>query len=547
MPKVRPVLLVGLVVLGGLGAVMALYTSARQGFRPKEGSYVVYALFDDVSGVAPRTRVTVAGVQVGEVVSVGLDDTHPDLARVAIVLTKSVALREGAPGEHGPYESGAQLSVRSASLLGDPYLELSRGLKGRTLEDGDRIQNVISVTGLSAVMKQLESSGSLVHRIDRVFAQLEAIAVDVKKVTGAVSDTLGGEHGKKRIDGIADSIDRAAKDLTRITSDVRKVASDVDDFLSKSVLGRGEQVGRIVGNVERFTENAVKLSNDLSREAARILADVKAVTGDVKGIVGASKGDIAATLSSLKEAIKSVADSAGAVQSTVSSLQSIAKKIDTGQGTLGRLVNDDTALKNVEEVVADAGDLVKKVTKLETKLEFQSQFYVEEKAFKNYLSLRIQPKHDKYWLIELIDDPRKKVSATHTFTETDDPTRPPRVNTTTTTTDGSEFKVSFQFAKRWYFVTGRLGIIESKGGLGLDLEFLNDSLKLSMDLFDFSAEGAPRLRVLANWEFVKHFYVSAGVDDVIVKDRFDYFFGLGIRFTDDDLKSLLLVGPKPSL
>ena len=53
--------------------------------------------------------------------------------------------------------------------------------------------------------------------------------------------------------------------------------------------------------------------------------------------------------------------------------------------------------------------------------------------------------------------------------------------------------------------------------------------------------------MLTHYEFFKHFYVSAGVDDVINQSTMDWFVGGGIRFTDDDLKALLITAPTPSL
>ena len=53
--------------------------------------------------------------------------------------------------------------------------------------------------------------------------------------------------------------------------------------------------------------------------------------------------------------------------------------------------------------------------------------------------------------------------------------------------------------------------------------------------------------MLASYEFFKHFYISAGVDDVLNPEAFDWFFGGGLRFTDDDLKALFSVAPIPGL
>ena len=81
----------------------------------------------------------------------------------------------------------------------------------------------------------------------------------------------------------------------------------------------------------------------------------------------------------------------------------------------------------------------------------------------------------------------------------------------------------------------------------MDMEFLDDDLRISADLFDFSQDEYPRMRALMNYEFLKHFYVSAGVDDVFNSSGFDWFVGGGIRFTDDDFKALMTIAPAPSL
>ena len=69
------------------------------------------------------------------------------------------------------------------------------------------------------------------------------------------------------------------------------------------------------------------------------------------------------------------------------------------------------------------------------------------------------------------------------------------------------------------------------------------------DLFDFSANAWPRYKVRAAFEFFRRLYIVGGVDDVL-NDRpldgtgggRDYFVGGQLRFNDEDLKSLLMVG-----
>ena len=546
MANARASLLVALVVVFGIGAFIAMYSTSRKGFDDSENTYSVHASFEDVSGLGPRTRVTIAGVQVGEVREITLDPESADRALVTLVLNKEVVLFAGVPNSNGGVDNGATITRRQASLLGDQYLELNRGLFGDQLQHGDRIPNTVSRSGLDAVMRQMERTGSLVDRIERIFGELEAIAQDVKKVSGAVSNTFGGPKGQKQLTNIATNIETASSDVKTVLADVKGFTKDVRKFMGASVLGRGDQVGRIVGNVEKFTANAASLSLSATKSVKDILDDVKAVTGDVRRLIKGSKGDVETSLGTIKGTLAQVTLSLQRLNSTLDNLKSITGKIDKGKGSIGKLVNDDKLVNNIEEVVTDAGDIVKRVSTMQTRVELSSEYYFEQQALKHYLRLRLQPREDKYYLLELVDDPRGKTTTTSTVTQTNDPGAPPVVHETSSSTT-EELKFSFQFAKRWYFLTGRFGVIESTGGLGVDVELFGDSLKFGADLFDFSSDEAPRMRLLANYEFYKHFYVSAGVDDVFNSAGFDWFLGGGIRFTDDDLKALLTVAPTPSL
>ncbi len=59
------------------------------------------------------------------------------------------------------------------------------------------------------------------------------------------------------------------------------------------------------------------------------------------------------------------------------------------------------------------------------------------------------------------------------------------------------------------------------------------------DVFGFGEEVNPRYRVYASYEFIHRLWLLAGVDHVFEGDLRDYFVGLQLRFTDDDLKTIL--------
>jgi phospholipid/cholesterol/gamma-HCH transport system substrate-binding protein len=103
-------------------------------------------------------------------------------------------------------------------------------------------------------------------------------------------------------------------------------------------------------------------------------------------------------------------------------------------------------------------------------------------------------------------------------------------------------------------VAGRFGIKESTGGVGGDLYLFDDKLELSADVFGFAQSTVgqnPRVKTSVGWEvWNKTLFLVAGADDLLNYHRgeagtgggFDWFVGGQLRFNDEDLKSLLLVG-----
>ena len=128
-----------------------------------------------------------------------------------------------------------------------------------------------------------------------------------------------------------------------------------------------------------------------------------------------------------------------------------------------------------------------------------------------------------------------------------------------------KIRFTFQFAKRFSWLTLRYGLKESTGGIGADadLKWFDRDLRLSVDAFDASFDTYPRVKLTAAFELFRHLYVLGGVDELLNSPRRldivtgntpvpiqfdsfrygrDYFFGGMLRFNDEDLAALLTVG-----
>ncbi len=71
-------------------------------------------------------------------------------------------------------------------------------------------------------------------------------------------------------------------------------------------------------------------------------------------------------------------------------------------------------------------------------------------------------------------------------------------------------------------------------------------LALSFEAFDFGRERDldPHLRLTGQWNLLRSLYLRAGYDDPLVAEWRTPFIGIGIRWTDDDLKYLMGSMPK---
>ncbi|MDP6947092.1 MAG: MCE family protein, partial [Myxococcota bacterium] len=232
------------------------------------------------------------------------------------------------------------------------------------------------------------------------------------------------------------------------------------------------------------------------------------------------------------------------LEGTLENTESITSRIDSGEGTIGRLVTDDTLIDSVEQVVDDIKGITGGISRLQLRVELRSEFLFNQSNLKNYVNFTLMPKPDKFYFFQIISDPGGSVTKTRRTTTTNDPSKPPVLVEDIVTREDA-IKFTAQFGKRWHFLTFRYGIMESSGGIGVDVDLLEDTLRFKLDAFDFGRDTWPRLRILAAYEFIRHVYVAAGVDNVLNGSSRDFFVGLGVNFNDDDLKALLPFLPSP--
>jgi phospholipid/cholesterol/gamma-HCH transport system substrate-binding protein len=134
--------IVGLFVLAGI--VTVAYLSISVGGFTWSGpvGLKLSAAFDETGGLAVRSPVVIAGVRVGEISSITLEDDFR--ANVQMDLDPTLKL---------PTDTSA--SIVTAGVLGDRYVELQPGGEEKLLKSGDRIAYTESAVILERLIGQL--------------------------------------------------------------------------------------------------------------------------------------------------------------------------------------------------------------------------------------------------------------------------------------------------------------------------------------------------------------------------------------------------------
>jgi phospholipid/cholesterol/gamma-HCH transport system substrate-binding protein len=208
------------------------------------------------------------------------------------------------------------------------------------------------------------------------------------------------------------------------------------------------------------------------------------------------------------------------------------------------LSRDEKLINEVEGVTASIGEFVGGISRLQTIVVLRTDYQFLASGVKSYVELRLQPSEDKYYLVEVINDPHGLTRYEQVDVDSTNPNSPPHYREVRTVTSNG-LRFSLQFAQSFGPFTGRWGIKESTGGVGLDLLLFEKRFELRQDLFGFGEVVLPRWRVSLGYEFVNRLWLLGGVDDILSDTRRDYFVGAQLKFNDEDLKSILPFAPGP--
>jgi phospholipid/cholesterol/gamma-HCH transport system substrate-binding protein len=254
-----------------------------------------YAIYPRVDGLTVSKPVLVNGYQIGRVSDLTLQ------ADGRILVQFKVNPEYGIP-------KNTIAKLESTDLLGGKAIVFELGNGSDMAADGDT---------LNANVKK-----DLMDQVEPVQKKAEQIISRMDSVLTSVNSTLSPEFQR--------NFDRSFASIARTLETLEKTTQTVDGLVTK----QSSKISVIITNLESISTNLKNNSSTITK----IVNNFDKISDDV------AKANFAQTIT---EANKAVAD-----------LQVVINKVNSGNGTLGQLINDERMYNNLNNAAANLDKLI---------------------------------------------------------------------------------------------------------------------------------------------------------------------------------------------
>ena len=264
----------------------------------------LFAEFNNIQDLKVGDPVKIAGVPIGQVDHIGLDETNNKVL-LRLRLHSGVIVR-----------TDSQATIKFAGLLGQNYVAITFGTPAApAYTDGQRLVTA-EQPDLSALMAKLDEAASGVQNLTKSF-------------TGDKIDNLLGPF--------TDFMRQNNPKLTAMIANFSAVSTQIAQ-------GKGT-VGKLIYDDALYTSALSTVTNFQG-----VSGDLKLTLGDARGMIGKARGmmdDVNAGHGTVGKLLKDEA-LYRATTDSMTNLKEILQKVNKGDGTVSKLINDQEFYKNAK-------------------------------------------------------------------------------------------------------------------------------------------------------------------------------------------------------
>jgi len=356
---------VGIFVLVSLIAILYLTFQVKslQDFREK--GYKIYAVVNDASGLAKKSRVKMRGVKIGIIKSMVLNQNG---VKLTLLINKKVKI-----------PVGSMVTVAQDNILGGKYLKIIPSNSNKYYKPGDMINKYLSTASMEDVMNNINSA-------------VNDIKVLIKKLNNTLDENTT-KNIKLTIANIKESSEEL-KNIMKITSKKLPKLMDNANALVLTYKQTGDIIKRKIPSILDKTDTLMTKLNAISDTLhikLKKLADEYIKLGkNANDLLVENKNSLKATINSAKDFFESGSSSFKKIDEFLGSIN----KSQIDMDIYSNFLTKDGYFKTTANLAYIPNPTKYYIVGITSKEDYSTQKLAKDKTSKVYFNAELGKRYD---------------------------------------------------------------------------------------------------------------------------------------------------------
>lgn len=281
---------IGLVVVGAI-VILIWGISFLKGFNLFSNEQIFFARYDRVDGLKKSSPVTLKGFKVGQIKSIQFNSAYADHLLVGFSISNEYKL-----------SSNSIARIESSDIMGSKEIKLIPGKGDKILQSGDTLTGSIE--------------GDLKEQVSMQMLPLKRKAENLMSSVDSVLSVIQYVFNAKTRENLSQSFGSIEQTLKKL--------ENTSGTLDTIVSGQKSHLENIIANADSISSYL----KDNNENITNILTNFSSISDSL------SAAEITQTINNAKLSLQQT--------------NQILEKINSGEGSMGMLINNDTLYTNLE-------------------------------------------------------------------------------------------------------------------------------------------------------------------------------------------------------
>lgn len=319
-----------------LGVLVFLLSGSGDIFTSKA---TLKTYMSDSAAMAPKSQVRLNGILIGEIDKIEFTNL-PDPNKVVVIEMK--IKREFL----AQIPSDSQAEISASNLLGDKFINITKGKSGTPIADGGSIP----AKEINDIPELMNRAGDLLGGLQVSLKRVDVLLADVEAGKGNIGLLIRDDSLYRKANATIDELQRTIQKVTTGKGAIARLIND-EEFFNNEIRRPFQRIDGLLAGIERGEGTAGKLLKDdvVYNDLRKSLAEMRTVIEELN----AGKGTAGKLLKDdqLYKQLNLV----------VAKIDTTIDKVNSGQGTLGQLLVNPQLYESLNGTTREAQALIKDI------------------------------------------------------------------------------------------------------------------------------------------------------------------------------------------